>query len=335
MKKTLAAIAAIAAIAASCSKSEVAYEATGEIGFIPVTENMTKTMMTGSTFQTSENFNLWAYYKPVAASTSAEDWLSDVSDHQIYINEKPFTHREGTSWGGVTPYFWPKTGSLVFVGYYPTTIENNVEHDLTTNTMTFSNIPQSRVAESGYDEDIMYFNLTPSYATNSVAAEFKHALSWISVLLVKSDTTPDDATITVNKVEFTNVLPSGDATVVGSNDIAWTPKGTAATVEILEGTDVELAKNNTTVQAYEPLFIPQTMAGNLVVTYTISSTDESEFQEVHTTKLSDMTDSESNELEAWEAGKHYTYTITIGTEEILVAPTVKEWDEVEIDLPIQ
>lgn len=30
----------------------------------------------------------------------------------------------------------------------------------------------------------------------------------------------------------------------------------------------------------------------------------------------------------WEPGVHYTYNITIGTQEILIEPTVKVWDTV-------
>ena len=73
MKKIFFALAALAALA-SCSKSEVEYEQTGEIGFLPVTKNMTKSMMTGTTFETSEEFNLWAYYKP-ASARDLQTWL--------------------------------------------------------------------------------------------------------------------------------------------------------------------------------------------------------------------------------------------------------------------
>lgn len=38
----------------------------------------------------------------------------------------------------------------------------------------------------------------------------------------------------------------------------------------------------------------------------------------------------------WEPGKHYIYTITFGAEEILIAPTVAEWDDVPVaNIPVQ
>lgn len=335
MKKLFIVIAAFATFA-SCSKMEVQYEDTKEITLVPVTRNHTKTMMSGTTFQTSEEFNVWAYYKPVNATTM-DAWMSDASTPQTYINEKTFAYNKTLQkWGGKeNPYFWPKTGSLVFVGYYPTGIAAKVSHTLTGNIMSFTDIPQSRVAATGYSEDLMYFNMTSSLTQNYVSPTFKHALSWISVLLVKDADTPDAATVTVDKVEFTNVLPSGDATVTGSSAINWIPDGTAATVDILEGTPVTLSKTNKAVEPYQPLFIPQTMAGNLVITYTISSNDGSKFQEVKIVALSGMKDSENNNLTAWEAGKHYNYTITIGTTEILIDPKVENWVDVNINQTIK
>jgi hypothetical protein len=334
MKKIIFAIAAVVALAA-CSKTEYD-EVQNEISFAPVTENMTKSMMTGTTFQTTEEFNLWSYYKPVDAG-SVDAWLASTATPQEYINEKTFAYKNSvTKWGGkANPYFWPKTGSLVFTGYYPTAIADSVTYSLPANTMTFTDIPQSRVAASGYTEDIMYFNLTPSYASGAVAAEFKHALSWISVILVKSNDTPDEATITANRVEFTGVLPTGDATVVGANDIVWVADGTAASVDVLEGNPAVLAKSNTAVVAYQPLFIPQTMAGDLVIEYEIKSNDGSKFTEVETITLNQLKDSDDNALSKWDPAKHYTYTITIGTSEILVQPTVLDWANVTIPTEIE
>ena len=339
MKKIFLALAAVAALAA-CSKTEAEYEQTGEIGFLPVTRNMTKSMMTGTTFQTSEEFNLWAYYKPVAA-TDVNSWLAAAGDAQEYLDEKTFAYDEGKDggkWAGkYSQYFWPKNGSLVFVGYYPASLEAKVHYDFEEQTMTFSNIQQSKVETSGYSEDIMYFNMTPSYSGNAVHAEFKHALSWISLVLKKDAATSADAKITVEKVEFTQVKPVGNGIVAEANDIVWAATGTPATVDILDDkdattkNDVVLALNtDNTPEPIQPLFIPQTMAGDLVITYTITSKDNSYFREVKTIALNSMK-SGSETLTEWEPAKHYTYTITIGTTEILVDPQVTTW--VGVDVP--
>lgn len=331
MKKIIFALAAVAALAA-CSKNDVAYDDVNEeIGFLPVTENITKAMMTGTAFKTSEEFNVWAYYKPVPAG-SVGAWIGDPSTAQTYIEDRTFAYNsvEGKWAGKTNPYFWPKNGSLVFVGYYPTSLKNSVNHSLSTQTMTFTDISESRVDDTGYTEDIMYFNMTPSCSNGAVAAEFKHALSWISLLLVKETESSDQATITVNSVKFTEVNPTGDATVVAQQTINWVVDGTPRTIDILEGTPVVLKKDNETIEPYQPLLIPQTMSGELVIEYEIKSADGSKFTEVKTITLAGMKDSNNKSLSRWLPAKHYTYTITIGVDQIFIDPTVAEWEDVTV-----
>ena len=152
-------------------------------------------------------------------------------------------------------------------------------------------------------------------------------------MLVKSDATPDDATITVSSVEFTNVKPQGDAVVEGANEIVWTPEGTAANVNVVES-DQTLTKRNTAQLAYEPLFIPQAM-NDMVVTYNIKSGDGSNFTEVKTITLNTLESTDKTTYSNWEPGKHYTYTITIGTTEILIEPSVTDWDKVAYLIPVE
>ena len=328
MKKIFLALAAVAALAA-CSKTE--YEdVQNEISFAPVTENITKAMMTGTTFKTSEEFNVWAYYKPVPAG-SVGAWMSDSSTPQSYIEDKTFAYNsvKGEWAGKANPYFWPKNGSLVFVGYYPSSVTAN--HTLATQTMTFTDVQESRVDNTGYSEDIMYFNMTPSCSNGTVAAEFKHALSWISVLLVKDSNTSDQATITVNSVMFTEVNPSGDAEIFAQQPIKWTVDGTARAIDILEGNPVILTKGNVDVEPYQPLFIPQAMNGNLVIEYEVKSADGSKFTEVKTITLKGMKDDTNASLSSWLPAKHYTYTITIGVDQIYINPTVADWANVSVE----
>ena len=210
-------------------------------------------------------------------------------------------------------------------------VADNKETVPAKNQMVITDYQPSSVSSTGYSEDLMYANMTASsYSANNVTLTFKHALSWISVVLVKSDATPDDATITVSSVEFTNVKPQGDAVVEGANEIVWTPEGTAANVNVVKSTET-LAKDNSTPLKYEPLFIPQPMT-TMVITYTIESTDGSSFQETKTVALSGL---KTDDTDKWEAGKHYTYTITIGTSEILIEPKVTDWAQVAYSIPVE
>lgn len=328
MKKIILALAAVAALAA-CSKSEVAYEPAGEIGIAPVPQNMTKTMMTGATFLTSEQFNVWAWYKQLPAATTVADWQSSDKDQQLYIPEKPFEFRSGSDWGGATPYYWPKLGSLLFAGYYPTTIADAVEYtfDATTNKMVFTDIKQGTVGTvaNNYSEDIMYFNMTASsYDQNTVEVVFKHALSWITVNVKKTTGSPK---IVVDDIRFTNVNNKGTGTVDGASVISWALTGTAAPT--IFATELVLEESNPDLT--EHLFIPQSMAGDLEITYTVYSSDTEKFTEVYTAALSSL----NTDLDTWEPAKHYIYNIEIGTSEILIAPTVEDWAEVEVPVSVQ
>lgn len=347
MKKLFVTFLAVASVIA-CTKSNVEFEETTEIGLKPVAHNVTKSMMTGTEFQTSESFNVWAFYKQLPAGTTIEKWQAATDVKQTtYIDEKTFENVKDTkTWHGVTSYYWPKVGSLLFTAYYPTSAEGKVSYEFSDevavengenipakNQMVITDYPQSRVASTGYSEDLMYANMTPSsYSANNVALKFKHALSWISVVLVKSSATPADATITVSSVKFTNVLPQGDAVVAGASEIVWTPEGTAKNVEVVETTQT-LSSTNTAPLAHEPLFIPQAMH-DMVVTYNIASGDGSNFTEVKTITLNTLKSGEKTYTN-WEPGKHYTYTITIGTTEILIAPEVTDWAQVLYSIPVE
>ena len=326
MKKIIFAIAAIAALAA-CSKNDTAYEQGNEISLAPVPQNMTKTMMTRETFLTSEQFNVWAWYKQLHAGTDVATWQADASADQLYITESPFVYREGTNWGGKTAYYWPKLGSLLFAGYYPTDIAGKVDYtfNASENKMVFTGIAQTEVDASDYKEDIMYFNMTASSsASGPVAVVFKHALSWITVNVKKSADSPK---IVIDEIKFTEVNPEGTGTVNGASVISWETTGTADKTVV--GTAVELEETATKLK--EPLFIPQAMAGDLVITYTVYSSDTEKFTETYTAKLSAI----KADLDTWAPAKHYIYNIEIGTSEILIAPTVEDWSDVEVPVEVK
>lgn len=346
MKKVFLAIAAVAALAA-CSKSDVEYASTGEISFVPVAKNMTKSMMTGTAFQTTESFNVWAWYNQVGANTAATAW--DTATDKYYFEEATFVNRGGTSWGGATPYYWPKVGSLLFAGYYPVEAASKASYafDGTTNQMVFTGYEQSEVAETGYSEDLMYFNMTKvSHNSGPVAVIFKHALSWVTVNVARTSDNPADdegnvpqyPEIKVNSVTFTNVNPEGTGTVAGTDgDITWALTGTPENKTVTPAAGVVLSADPQTQT--EPLFIPQVFTDNmeLQVNYTIASSATESFTETYTVALKGMSGTEGEKavtVNSWEDAKHYTYNITIGLEEILIEPTVADWTPVTVEVPV-
>ena len=353
MKKILFALAAVAALA-SCSKSDVEYTQTGELlTLAPVAKNITKSMITTSAFPTSESFNVWAWYNQVDPGTLASAW--DTTTDSQYISEGEFVFRSEGNWGGATPYFWPKVGSLLFAGYYPTSVASKVDYtfDASANKMVFSNIPQGTVASTGTSEDLMYFNMTASSAASGpVAVVFNHALSWVTVNLSRPEANADNAEypkIVVNSVTFTNVNNQGTGTVTGTEGtIEWSVNGPAAPTVVTPAAGVVLS--TTPAKQVEPLFIPQTFevddkatadkneAMELQVNYTIYSSASEFFTETYSTVLAGMEGKTGNataELESWEPAKHYTYNISIGLTEILIAPTVDDWTGVTVEVPVQ
>lgn len=355
MKKIFISLLAVAALAA-CTKSEVQYEPAGEISMSPFAQNRTKAMVAGTEFP-QENFMVWAWYKQLpAGTTDIAAWQASAEAQQTYIDEKPFKPSATSGlWGGVTPYFWPKVGSLLFAGYYPATAEMaaKVSYEFTSsvNKMTVAGFTPGDYLTTGFVnnaddanhvEDFMYFNMTPSScdgntvgAENSVATGsqidvyFRHALSWISVVVAKAEGTPAGATITVNSVKFTDVKTTGTGVVDNSpaapatNEISWTPTEAKTDVVVFEGKKV-LGTAETLEK--QPVVIPQEMAGKLVITYTVSSSDGSSFTETKEVELADIDEDNTS----WLTGKKYTYSITIGTSEILIDPVIADWESVEL-----
>ncbi len=332
MKKILFALATLAALA-SCSKVEATYDdVQQEISFAPVAQNITKAMVSTTTFPESESFNVWAWYKQLPANTSISDWQANATENQWYINERTFS-KKGQYWAGnPNAYYWPKLGSLLFAGYYPTSIASKVtyEFDDAKNNMIFTDIEQSVVDDLStlHKEDIMYFNMTGvSSAGGPVSVVFRHALSWITVNVKKSTESPK---IVIDEIKFTKVDNKGTGTVNNSasdNKITWiTDDNNENTVF---GTDVDLATTDT--KLVEPLFIPQDMAGDLVIKYTIYSSPTEFFTETYTAALTSFKEKgATTNLSTWEPAKHYIYNIEIGTTEILIDPKVEKWVDVEV-----
>lgn len=115
MKKSL--IIALGAIAlVACTKTSVSYEQTGEIGFAPVVrKNSTKAAVEGATFP-NQNIKVFGYYDnsmPVNSEYAANKFAVE------YLPGVEFAKKDANWAGATTPYYWPKTGSMLFAGYSP------------------------------------------------------------------------------------------------------------------------------------------------------------------------------------------------------------------------
>ena len=337
-------MAALSLIA--CSKSEPVYDHQDEIIISPISENTTKAMMPKGEFL-GESFNVWVWHNPTPALADAVGkFQAGITDGitTLYVDEKPFVEKDATKnlWGGEVAYYWPNTGSLLFAGYHaPGLTEDQVTYtfDATDNKMVFKDVKQSAVTDEGYADDIMYFNMTPSSynkVTNEVNLKFRHALSWITVTLAKRADPVIEAEITIEDVTFTSVAEQGTGTVDKFSPILWkssVPKDVKHTglPMVLEYDMIDGKEATKIYKLQEHLFIPQQIDGLLVITYSVKSTDDSKFTEIYKVDLKSLKEGAHN---TWDAGKHYTYNLSIGTDEILVTPSVEPWENVGTDILI-
>ena len=339
MKKLVLAALAIGAMAA-CTKSTVQYEQPGEISLQPVTQKATKAAVDGTDYPTSINFNVWAWWRNRDANTGLDEFIApdntDPNDVPIpYIAKGEFEYKSGTSWGGTTPYYWPTKGSLVFAGYSPANARaTNFNYDLEHKKFTVENFIQSN--EIDKTVDLMWFDVTDeSYDQNGtdskgVPVTFKHALSWLTFNFVL------DKEITNHKWEITGVeLQPVHTTANFSASESWIGHtDTKSSMTIYTKGD-EVKYLTTTSEKYENIdkgvvVIPQECV-KLQVNYNLTASTGQKIQQDVKLDLTAGDDGDS-----WLPGKHYVYTVVFGANEILVSPTVTDWEDKIVDnIPVQ
>ena len=325
MKKILFSFLAVAALA-SCAKTEIAYvEADSEIKLVPATSLATKANVTGvisgTDYPTDENFDVYGYW--------SADWNGNGAVVDYLLTDKTsgaeFAHENGT-WAGLTPYHWPKDGSLKFAAYSPAS--ENFAHDYATDT--YSKTGYVQPSETDETWDLLFAKTTADYTSMTAAAGvpvmFEHALAWISLEVVATDATAAQA-FDIKKVTINDVYTQADAKIAMADGIQageWSNHAAAAPYVVFQGSQP------VTVTAAA---IESTPAGTIVIpqaptTVTINY-DQNELPG-STAALNDQTIVLDLALEGdnvWEPGKHYKYYLIFGLDEILIRPVVELWED--------
>ena len=338
MKKIFFSLLAIAAIA-SCAKTEAVYsEGDSEIQIAPVTSVATKAnvkqAIDGIIYPKKENFDVYAYWanqpagsKFTTVDAAVTNYLIGTDGYGIQFQNK------GQFWGGTTTYYWPKNGSLRFAAYSPSSLD--MGHVLATDTYTLSNFayPSTEATEETYTNntyEILVAPTTESYtaqtAAEKVSVVFEHALSWIT-FKVKCTNVANGAfkleNIIVNDIENKGTLTAD--MIAGTK--TWALTGNTTDVKLWNG-----PKNvTTTADTYETvnngfLVLPQATT-SVTLNYTQNAL-------TGTPELTDQTITIPLTLdgnEGWEPGKHYTYTIIFDLDEILINPSVADWEDVVVN----
>ena len=357
MKKLAFAVLAIGAMAA-CTKVSVQHEQPSEISLQPVAAMATKAVVSGTEY-TGGDFNVWAWWDDVKITDPAtESNLYAGYATTPYINAGKFVNRSGHNWGGETPYYWPHNGFLVFAGYSPAAATNtatSLAYDIVNQEFTAVGYTQSNEIDNM--KDLMWFDVDKSYNANpgtsvdakGVPVVFHHALSWLTFKFKLKENITSTSWI-IKSVKLTNIELTADFT---SKPVSTSPcwsnhlPGSRGYIMIYENS------SNTTPVAYDPdkgqlltnqvdgvVVIPQLCDiepdsvenpdSKLEITYDLKSPagpileNQTVTLPLTTTNGTGDTSDDNN----WLPGKHYTYTIIFGGNEILIYPTVYPWDNV-------
>lgn len=329
MKKSL--IIALGAIAlVACTKTSVSYEQTGEIGFAPVVrKNSTKAAVEGATFP-NQNIKVFGYYdnsmpvgKPYKDGNFAVEYLPGVE-----------FAKKGATWAGATtPYYWPKTGSMLFAGYSPVDFGiGKVKFSLGDNKFSVDTLVQPDFSDT---KDLLYAGYTTSVLGGTVQMKFSHALSWVTVKAKAAAPTE----IKITNIKFVGLAAKGYSAGLPE----WSVKE-ARDLNVFAPTSAfDVPADTTLVESHKNcgLVFPQNLtdAAEIVVSYEMNNGAGKWFAQAPFVKKLNSLTSGANPIDKWEAGKHYTYIINfsrIGGEpgssnEITIAPTVKDWESVIAD----
>lgn len=328
MKKSL--IIALGAIAlVACTKTSVSYEQTGEIGFAPVVrKNSTKAAVVGTTFP-EQNIKVFGYYD------NSMKQGSSYADGKFAVEYLPGVEfaKKGATWAGATtPYYWPKTGSMLFAGYSPVDFVG-VTFSLAANKFSVAELDQPEFSAT---KDLLYAGYSTSVLGGTAPMAFSHALSWVTI---KAKAAAAD------QIKITNIKFVGLAAKASSAGLPeWTVSGTKEQLNVFAPTSAfAVPAAETLVESNENcgLVFPQALenAAEIIVSYEMNNGAGQWFAQAPFVQKLNLLKSGADTINKWEAGKHYTYIINFskiegepGSEnEIKINPSITDWTPVTAD----
>ena len=322
MKKIFFSLLAIAALA-SCAKTEAVFtQDNSEIKIAPVTAMTTKAqygVMNGA-YDPNEDFSVFAYW---AKEPAGSRFTVDQTGADYYLNDVKFVNK-GLYWGGETTQYWPKNGSLRFAAYSPAEI--TMTHNLATDVYTLADFTYVDNFANSYD--ILVAPTSESYtaqtAAQNVSVVFEHALSWLSFNVMS--TAAANGAFTVHSVTVDNVATQGTMVAdmtTGVKDWTVVDASKKAITAYAGNADVYTASKS--LDQKDNLVLPQATT-TVTITFTQNAKNDAPAlaNQVLTIPLTLDAD------QPWEAGKKYTYTIVFDLDEILINPSVDEWENVNV-----
>lgn len=337
MKKILFSLLAAAAITA-CTKSGIEYDQPDEIGFVPVAKLNTKAAV--STTYYPDGLNMYVFAK-AGLDTDKDGTVEAIECTEEYFNNAEFkVSSTANVFQGVTPYYWPNVKKLIFSGYSKSGNVAGLTKKPTykDNAITIEGYKPGAGTDVEGDNDLMWFPTVGPYAKpgnigtdndKDVNVVMQHACAWITINIKGDKVTGAEGTSwKIEDLTFATLSQSGKVTL--GTTASWTP-GEATPFDAYtktEPTPLTTDYVDFTKLTYKDLIIIPQSTKTLTVKYSFVSQkggSAAEDKDIVITEVKDIPLTYTSD-KGWKPGVHYTYNITIGTEEILVEPTVTGWD---------
>ena len=283
----------------------------------------------------------------------------------VTVGDKTFD----SYWRPVAKYYWPKDGYLTFAAYAPQYARKRAAIDYHVDRgIVISQFRVSRFVDQQYDfmvsdrvvnqqsSDMVQNNPAPY---DGVQLTFRHVLSAIKFeAKTKSDYTSAGYTVKVKKVSILNPYATADfhqftgrnSNIVDIEGMWSMYKGDVDMNVVVFNAETEASMKKLTsiateftANAADAILLPQVLNpvdGKDVfaeVVYDVSHPDMGGKSLTYTAvlDLSEGKMADRTPVNRWEPGKRYKYTITIGMDEVVFAPKVTDWENIDVsDVPM-
>ncbi len=339
-----------------------------EIGFTAVTKKATKAnnaIITGTTYATDDNnsFKVWGWQSEKGdfsefSANAASNFMSNLT-----IEWTGGRDSRAEAWRNADNYYyWPFTGKIGFLAIHPSTVTPSTTGWDATNKKAKATFANYTISADNITTDLMFAYAAGSRNASDLDAQgklglvFQHALSQIVVNVKTDDDYTADVKFDVNSVEFNKIDLSGDLAYgwVSTETPAfegfkfnWT-NNNAQTQNWMYFATVKENINKTAAQYGNPiLMIPQPAnmkdatadpvddsETTLTISYSMQQKPLDDNAKITGTVVVAApwltADATPASVAGWEPGKKYVYTLNFKLNEILFAPEVTDWVEVDM-----
>lgn len=283
---------------------------------------------------------------PIANDATLSGTGYDMLVHAIHVNGESneyftnsvvtFKEQSGSTnkWAGTTPQYWPSEGTLTFNAISPVTISPD-KTILTSPSFTYSSGSVTAIGAKLNDNStnqadvLVAKTVTGQNKTNNatgVEMTFYHALAQIVVTAKAGSNAP---TTQINSIKLNNTAQSGNLSASNLSNadgpsFAWTEPAYTDVDFVATFFDTNLTTDES-AESTGILVLPVDEKDgatkySITVNYDLGSNKGLE-------STLELLSTDTGKISEWEAGKKYVYNLTITATEILIVPSVDNWDD--------